>query len=91
MLNHFGHAYLTFMISCVGAPLQIEGQIAEYSFYYRERHGKWGLEVGKSSDVYNEAVRTFLGPSTKDHEEVISVAIQRIVDIVLCKMIAGKE
>jgi hypothetical protein len=38
-----------FTVTCVAAPLQIEGSVDGVSFYFRARHGKWRLEAGTHS------------------------------------------
>jgi hypothetical protein len=35
-----------FKVTCLGAPLQIEGFIDGVPFYFRARHDKWRLEAG---------------------------------------------
>lgn len=33
-------------ITCMGAPLLIEGDVAGVPWEYRGRHGRWGITVG---------------------------------------------
>lgn len=34
-----------FRVTCLGAPLQIEGRVDGVRFYFRARHNVWRLEV----------------------------------------------
>lgn len=40
----------TFNVTCLAAPLQIDGQVDGVKFYFRARHDKWRLELPDFGD-----------------------------------------
>lgn len=38
------------VITCTACPVTIEGTVAGLEVYYRARHGRWGMDVGTSTD-----------------------------------------
>ena len=59
-------------ITCIGAPLQIEGTIDDINIYYRERHARWCIEVSTDTIQWEWAEKS-------DSEEDIGEALKRII------------
>lgn len=45
---------MTFTVTCLWCPLQIEGHVGEIPFYFRARHGHWRVSSSPLGTIYAE-------------------------------------
>lgn len=49
-VRHMWDVPITLKLTCPGLPFQVEGTIAGFPFYFRERHGHWNFGIALVQD-----------------------------------------
>lgn len=79
---------MTVTVTCIAAPLQMEGKIGDTDiiWYYRGRHGRWRVECPRGTEIAH---------GTSDTEQDIPEAMRRVIEAIwhpfLCDRYNARE